>query len=143
MVTLRHAPKYERSGPKLEPYQVVLRPLITEKATHLSGPPKDRKSGGEGRGRGAGGGGGRRKKGGGPMGGGERGGGVRKGGGRESGARGAVSKQTRFGGVIVYLPSFVRLLSSASSHPPPLIRLRFLRTCHPTTTATLLNTAII
>src|SRR3954466_12840237 len=36
MVTLRHAPKYERSGPKLEPYQVILRPLITEKATHLS-----------------------------------------------------------------------------------------------------------
>ena len=36
MVTLRHAPKYERSGPKLEPYQVVLRPLITEKATHLA-----------------------------------------------------------------------------------------------------------
>ena len=36
MVTLRHAPKYERLGPKLEPYQVVLRPLITEKATHLS-----------------------------------------------------------------------------------------------------------
>ena len=36
MVTLRHAPKYERKGPKLEPYQVVLRPLITEKATHLS-----------------------------------------------------------------------------------------------------------
>jgi large subunit ribosomal protein L23 len=36
MVTLRRAPKYERSGPKLEPYQVVLRPLITEKATHLS-----------------------------------------------------------------------------------------------------------
>ena len=29
-------PKYERSGPVLEPYQVVLRPLITEKATHLS-----------------------------------------------------------------------------------------------------------
>src|SRR3954468_9785972 len=36
MVTLRHAPKYERAGPKLEPYQVILRPLITEKATHLS-----------------------------------------------------------------------------------------------------------
>lgn len=36
MVTLYRAPKYERSGPKLEPYQVVLRPLITEKATHLS-----------------------------------------------------------------------------------------------------------
>jgi large subunit ribosomal protein L23 len=36
MVTLRHAPKYTRSGPILEPYQVVLRPLITEKATHLS-----------------------------------------------------------------------------------------------------------
>src|SRR3954462_1450876 len=36
MVTLRHAPHYERKGPKLEPYQVVLRPLITEKATHLS-----------------------------------------------------------------------------------------------------------
>jgi large subunit ribosomal protein L23 len=36
MVTLRHAPHFERLGPKLEPYQVVLRPLITEKATHLS-----------------------------------------------------------------------------------------------------------
>ena len=36
MVTLRQAPKYERSGPKLEPYQVILRPLITEKATHLA-----------------------------------------------------------------------------------------------------------
>lgn len=38
MVTLRRAPKYERSGPKLEPYQVVLRPLITEKATHMANP---------------------------------------------------------------------------------------------------------
>ena len=36
MVTLYRAPQYERTGPKLEPYQVVLRPLITEKATHLS-----------------------------------------------------------------------------------------------------------
>jgi large subunit ribosomal protein L23 len=36
MVTLRRPPQYERKGPKLEPYQVVLRPLITEKATHLS-----------------------------------------------------------------------------------------------------------
>jgi large subunit ribosomal protein L23 len=36
MVTLRRPPQYERPGPKLEPYQVVLRPLITEKATHLS-----------------------------------------------------------------------------------------------------------
>jgi len=36
MVTLRHAPQYTRSGPKLEPYQIILRPLITEKATHLS-----------------------------------------------------------------------------------------------------------
>src|SRR6516225_2863287 len=36
MVTLRRAPQYTRSGPKLEPYQVVLRPLITEKATHQS-----------------------------------------------------------------------------------------------------------
>ena len=36
MVTLRHAPTYTRSGPILEPYQVILRPLITEKATHLS-----------------------------------------------------------------------------------------------------------
>src|SRR3954453_18825554 len=36
MVTLYRAPTYERSGPKLEPYQVILRPLITEKATHLS-----------------------------------------------------------------------------------------------------------
>jgi len=36
MVTLRRPPKHERSGPKLEPYQVVLRPLITEKATHTA-----------------------------------------------------------------------------------------------------------
>jgi large subunit ribosomal protein L23 len=36
MVTLRRPPQFERKGPKLEPYQVILRPLITEKATHLS-----------------------------------------------------------------------------------------------------------
>ncbi|MFO0949776.1 MAG: 50S ribosomal protein L23 [Isosphaeraceae bacterium] len=36
MVTLRRPPQYVRSGPKLEPYQVILRPMITEKATHLS-----------------------------------------------------------------------------------------------------------
>ncbi len=36
MVTLRRPPQYTRSGPVLEPYQVILRPLITEKATHLS-----------------------------------------------------------------------------------------------------------
>lgn len=36
MVTLYRAPTYVRSGPVLEPYQVILRPLITEKATHLS-----------------------------------------------------------------------------------------------------------
>ena len=36
MVTLRRPPQYERAGPKLEPYQVILRPLITEKATQLS-----------------------------------------------------------------------------------------------------------
>ena len=36
MVTLRRAPQYPRVGPVLEPYQVILRPLITEKATHLS-----------------------------------------------------------------------------------------------------------
>src|SRR6478752_7359942 len=36
MVTLRRPPQAERSGPVLEPYQVVLRPLITEKATHPS-----------------------------------------------------------------------------------------------------------
>jgi large subunit ribosomal protein L23 len=36
MVTLRRPPKYERKGPPLEPYQVILRPLITEKATHIS-----------------------------------------------------------------------------------------------------------
>ena len=36
MVTLRRPPQYTRPGPKLEPYQVILRPLITEKATHLS-----------------------------------------------------------------------------------------------------------
>jgi large subunit ribosomal protein L23 len=36
MVPLRRPPKYERSGPVLDPYQVVIRPLITEKATHLS-----------------------------------------------------------------------------------------------------------
>ena len=36
MVTLRRPPQYERKGPTLEPYQVILRPLITEKATQLS-----------------------------------------------------------------------------------------------------------
>lgn len=36
MVTLRRPPEVERTGPALEPYQVILRPLITEKATHLS-----------------------------------------------------------------------------------------------------------
>ncbi|WP_165228970.1 50S ribosomal protein L23 [Aquisphaera insulae] len=36
MVTLRRPPQYERKGPALDPYQVVIRPLITEKATHLS-----------------------------------------------------------------------------------------------------------
>jgi large subunit ribosomal protein L23 len=36
MVTLRRPPQYPRSGPVLEPYQVILRPLITEKATHQS-----------------------------------------------------------------------------------------------------------
>ena len=36
MVTLRRAPQYQRSGPALDPYQVVIRPLITEKATHIS-----------------------------------------------------------------------------------------------------------
>ena len=36
MVTLRRPPQYVRSGPTLEPYQVILRPMITEKATHLS-----------------------------------------------------------------------------------------------------------
>jgi large subunit ribosomal protein L23 len=36
MVTLRRPPQATRKGPPLEPYQVVLRPLITEKATHLS-----------------------------------------------------------------------------------------------------------
>lgn len=36
MVTLRRPPKSSRSGPVLDPYQVVVRPLITEKATHIS-----------------------------------------------------------------------------------------------------------
>ena len=36
MVTLYRAPKPVQNGPALEPYQVILRPLITEKATHLS-----------------------------------------------------------------------------------------------------------
>lgn len=36
MVTLRRPPRYTRSGPVLEPYQVILRPLITEKATHIA-----------------------------------------------------------------------------------------------------------
>lgn len=36
MVTLRRPPVTRRSGPVLEPYQVILRPLITEKATLLS-----------------------------------------------------------------------------------------------------------
>ena len=37
MVTLYRAPAViHRTGPTLEPYQVILRPLITEKATHLA-----------------------------------------------------------------------------------------------------------
>ncbi len=36
MVTLRRPPKFQRPGPVLEPYQVVIRPVITEKATHVS-----------------------------------------------------------------------------------------------------------
>jgi large subunit ribosomal protein L23 len=36
MVTLRRPPNHVRSGPVLEPYQVIVRPLITEKATHIS-----------------------------------------------------------------------------------------------------------
>jgi large subunit ribosomal protein L23 len=36
MVTLRRPPKPRHTGPVLDPYQVVIRPLITEKATHLS-----------------------------------------------------------------------------------------------------------
>ena len=36
MVTLRRPPTARRRGPVLEPYQVILRPLITEKATHVS-----------------------------------------------------------------------------------------------------------
>jgi large subunit ribosomal protein L23 len=33
MVTLRRPPQHRRSGPVLEAYQVLMRPLITEKAT--------------------------------------------------------------------------------------------------------------
>lgn len=40
MVTLRRPPQVKRSGPPLEPYQVILRPLITEKGTHLANPPE-------------------------------------------------------------------------------------------------------
>jgi len=36
MVTLRRPPQGRRSGPKLEPYQVIRRPLITEKSTQVS-----------------------------------------------------------------------------------------------------------
>jgi large subunit ribosomal protein L23 len=37
MVTLYRPPAViHRVGPALEPYQVILRPLITEKATHLA-----------------------------------------------------------------------------------------------------------
>ncbi|MGC8640644.1 MAG: 50S ribosomal protein L23 [Isosphaeraceae bacterium] len=36
MVTLRRPPQRSHSGPVLDPYQVVVRPLITEKATHIS-----------------------------------------------------------------------------------------------------------
>jgi large subunit ribosomal protein L23 len=36
MVTLRRAPVFSRPGLPLEPYQVVVRPMITEKATHAS-----------------------------------------------------------------------------------------------------------
>ena len=40
MVTLYRAPKtIFRTGPVLEPHQVILRPLVTEKATHLANPP--------------------------------------------------------------------------------------------------------
>jgi large subunit ribosomal protein L23 len=36
MVTLRRPPQSQRRGPVLDAYQVVVRPLITEKATHIS-----------------------------------------------------------------------------------------------------------
>jgi len=36
MVTLRRPPSHPRLGPVLEPYQVILRPLITERATHVA-----------------------------------------------------------------------------------------------------------
>jgi large subunit ribosomal protein L23 len=37
MVTLRRPPpEAVRRGPVLEPYQVIVRPVITEKATHVS-----------------------------------------------------------------------------------------------------------
>jgi large subunit ribosomal protein L23 len=37
MSTIRRPPRGDRvKGPRLEPYQVILRPLITEKATRLS-----------------------------------------------------------------------------------------------------------
>ncbi len=36
MVTLRRPPTSRRNGPVLEPYQIIIRPLITEKATHIS-----------------------------------------------------------------------------------------------------------
>lgn len=39
MVTLRRPPQYTRPGPALEPYQVILRPIITEKSTHMAEPP--------------------------------------------------------------------------------------------------------
>lgn len=36
MVTLRRPPQVEPSGPQLDSYQVILRPLISEKSSHLS-----------------------------------------------------------------------------------------------------------
>jgi large subunit ribosomal protein L23 len=40
MVTLRRPPIVSEPALRLEPYQVVLRPIITEKATHQANPPE-------------------------------------------------------------------------------------------------------
>lgn len=40
MVTLRVPPQTTEPTLRLEPYQVVLRPIITEKATHQANPPE-------------------------------------------------------------------------------------------------------
>jgi large subunit ribosomal protein L23 len=40
MATTQKSADETKSGPKLEPYQIIVRPIITEKATHFANPPE-------------------------------------------------------------------------------------------------------